>query len=270
MKSFTAKKNGVQLGTSDVGPKFERIRAGELSIDPKVQRKLTPGRSRKIAREFDPIKLGVFLVSRRSDGSLIVIDGQHRLAAINELAMSDLPVNCEVYEKLAIHEEASLFTGRNDSQKPSPFDRFDKGLIARDPQCVRINSTLANHQFKVTAGKTTNGVCAVNALIALDNYGGDILDRTIRIVRAAWPMDADAVEGNILRAVGLVLSKYPDAVDDNRMKERLQKTIGTPAYLLSQVKRRSNVGRSKAQIMGEEIIAAYNQRLSAKNKLGAL
>ena len=258
-----------EVSLNDIGPKFEQHAAGSLVIDQEVQRPLTPSRARKIAREFDPTLVGVFLVSEREDGKKVLIDGQHRHAAINELGLGDMLVPCEVHRGLGLKQEAALFAGRNDAQKPNPFDRFDKGLLAQNPQCVRIAETLDRYGLRVARGKTTNGVCAVMALYSLDNYSGDVLDRTVRIIRFAWSLDPDAFDGHILRAVGLIIKKFDENVNDDRMIERLRKGIGEPTNLISMARKPAR-GRSKAHVMAEEIITQYNMRLSDRNKLGAI
>lgn len=272
MSLFTRKDetNGsvtTEVFLSGSAPSFEKVKAGVLSIDPLVQRKLSPSRARRIAKEFNPLIVGTLLVSKRADGKQVVIDGQHRLSAINELGYSEMLVQCEVHEGLTIEDEAALFNGRNDAQKPGPFDRFDKGVLSKDETCLRIKDVLSAHGLRVVRGRTVNGVCAVNALVQIDGYGNDVLTRTLAVARSAWPMDLDSTEGNVLKAIALVINKYPETVNDSRLVEKLTKTIGKPSHLLGVAKSRSTIGSSKAQIMAEEIIAAYNQRLSSKTKL---
>src|SRR6187549_648827 len=62
------------------------LRVDRLTVDPAVgggyQRALNPRKVKAIAKELDPDALGVLTVSRREDGSLVIIDGQQRQGAL--------------------------------------------------------------------------------------------------------------------------------------------------------------------------------------------
>ena len=94
---------------------------GELNVDPSYQRSVENGPSRvlirKIAREWDWSLFQLLVVSRRPDGALYVVDGQHRLEAARlRRDLYDLP--CSVYDFATTGDEADAFVAINQQRKP--------------------------------------------------------------------------------------------------------------------------------------------------------
>ena len=65
------------LGARDLGP----LSIDELNVDHTYQRDLDQTLAQKIARDYDIVAVDPIIVSMRSDGSLWIVNGQHRAAA---------------------------------------------------------------------------------------------------------------------------------------------------------------------------------------------
>ncbi len=57
-----------------------------ITVDPRVQRTEGPDQRRvdKMASAFNPDALGVLILSERADGTLVCLDGMHRLLAARQ------------------------------------------------------------------------------------------------------------------------------------------------------------------------------------------
>src|SRR3990167_4119708 len=87
------------------------------------QRTLDEARVKKIVDNYDPHLIGTILVARRSDGSLWVIDGQHRVAALRLLGHS--VVLATVYADTTDAGEALLFVAANSNRgPPNQWEKF--------------------------------------------------------------------------------------------------------------------------------------------------
>jgi hypothetical protein len=87
----------------------EWIVANDIRVDTQYQRPINIAHVRKIANEFDERAFGVILVSERADGSVYVIDGQHRLAAVKSMGRGGSEIPCHVYRGLSVGDEALIF-----------------------------------------------------------------------------------------------------------------------------------------------------------------
>src|SRR4051812_31723657 len=90
------------------------IRASRLAVDASYQRPRNERKIRKIANNFDPDALGVLYVSKRADGTYVILDGQQRHAALIEMGWQDQQVPCHVYTGLSVADEARLFGEYNE------------------------------------------------------------------------------------------------------------------------------------------------------------
>src|SRR5262245_20113579 len=87
---------------------FEEIFAAELRTHHRVQRTFDSRWANKLVEDWQTLHVGVILVSRRADGTMYIIDGQHRVYVA--LLMDPTAIMyCVVYEGLSIEEEALVF-----------------------------------------------------------------------------------------------------------------------------------------------------------------
>src|SRR5215468_5920774 len=87
---------------------FEEQFAADLKVDINVQRAFDQKHAARMEAEWDTRFIGTLIVSRREDGSLYIIDGQHRVVVCLRKDPAAI-MDCEVYEGLSIEEEALMF-----------------------------------------------------------------------------------------------------------------------------------------------------------------
>jgi len=129
-------------------PVLQYIPPTELLIDATYQRSLDASASktliRKIAQFWNWDLCQPLVVSRRSDGGLYVIDGQHRLAASRlRTDIGQLPCVVVEYEKSA--DEAASFVHLNQQRRPlSALDVFKAAVASEDEEALAIMAALTD------------------------------------------------------------------------------------------------------------------------------
>lgn len=148
-----ATKPRAQRGQRGQRPSLEFRPIGDLMIDATYQRSIDTGASqsliRRIARDWDWGLCQPLNVAKREDGSLYVIDGQHRLAAARVRGdIYDLP--CVVISSTSPHDEAAAFVAINrQRQALSKLDLFKAALAAGDSDATVIHGALVNAGLSV-------------------------------------------------------------------------------------------------------------------------
>lgn len=190
-----------------IRPSLEFRRIPDLLIDDSYQRSIETGPSqslvRRIAVNWDWSLCQPLVVARRDDGSLWVIDGQHRLAAArlrNDLY--DLP--CVVVPSRSPADEAAAFVALNQERRPlSKMDVFRAALEAGDEQAGIIQAAMDAHGYSLA--KSTNP--DTWKPLQITNVGG--LQRCLAlqgavVLRRSLAVGAQAFEGQVLRYFGTI------------------------------------------------------------------
>jgi hypothetical protein len=123
-------------------PSLEFRRPADLNIDPSYQRSIEAAASqtliRRIAQFWDWSLCQPLTVARRADGTLMVVDGQHRLEAARlRRDIEDLP--CVVTSYSSAGDEAAAFVALNQQRRPlGAIDLFKAALAAEDDDARKI------------------------------------------------------------------------------------------------------------------------------------
>jgi len=181
---------------------------------------------------FDPDKLGVPVVSRRTDGRYACLDGQNRIELCRRAGYGDSKIECQVFHGLTTAEEANLFLGRNDSRQVGAFHKFVARITAGDADAVYIAAIVQRTGWELAFASGEKKIAAVGALEAVWKSGrpdetgwrGAYLEATLNVISEAWGHSADAANGHLIRGIGAViatptaappawmLSKYPEVL----------------------------------------------------------
>jgi hypothetical protein len=177
-------------------PTLEWIAVGRLAIDESYQRATDSAASRRLIHR---IKMGwnwnycqPIVVSRRADGSLYVIDGQHRLtAALGRGDILHLP--CVVISGADELGEASAFVALNTQrQKLSQGDIFNAMLAAGDETAKRVAELLIETGWRMTHTSNTQVwkpgdlFCAPMIVKALKAEGECVVRNALTALREAY------------------------------------------------------------------------------------
>ncbi len=141
--AFEKMKAGPMVGNP---PSLEWLGLGQLQVDPAYQRATDGHHSRRIivgmVKCWDWKLCQPLVVTRRADGCLFVLDGQHRLEGGRERGdITHLP--CVVIPAIDHAEEASAFVKLNTArQKLSQSDIFAGMLASGDHEAVLVENIM--------------------------------------------------------------------------------------------------------------------------------
>lgn len=189
-------------------PMMEWIAPDRLQVDQSYQRSLGGESSitliRRIAAFWDWGLCQPINVAKRADGSLWVVDGQHRhAAAVMRGDIHHLPCVVVSFESKA--DEAAAFVALNKERRAlGSVDVFRAQLAAGDEQATQVNDLIISAGLSIAphgnylAWKPGMLFCVPGIVSAFKRYG-----RTVP--SAALVAMAEAFEGKVLRYAGQIL-----------------------------------------------------------------
>lgn len=251
--------------------KMVKLKVKDLVVDPRVQRSLDQKRARRMALEFDTSAVGSIAVSQRIDDSLVIIDGQHRVAAAVMAGLGDLPVDCQVFTGLELSQEAQLFRLLNEASKVRPIDGFFVRLEEGEPVAVGINNIVLANGWVVANGTNHKGISAIRALEAVWKSDPDqigVLHRTLGTITQAWGYGADGVNQSMLRGLGLLVKRHYSNIDYPRLARKLSQ-LGTAAQVLGKAKGQCSINGGQLGVALYTVVRSnYNVGLKGVKRLG--
>lgn len=245
-------------------PRFKvksiEVEVGKLLLHSAANRDHRPTRVKFLVNNMDLDAIGRFAIWR-DNRNLYVIDGQHRKLALEELGLADFPVRCDVYEGMTFNDACEMFLQINNQLSVSPFDKFDKGVKAGRMECVETQKIIESFGLQVNVnggdGKFTAVVAATDTW-KLDQ--GESLARALTWSTQAWGLTATAVEGMLIRGLGLVATKHNGALDDAALIKKLAKFPGGGPNLIGAAKSRREInGGTTAKNIADIAIDLYNK-----------
>lgn len=236
----------------------------EIEIDEDAQRTINERRAQMIAKDFVREAIGTLIVSKRDDGRYFLVDGQHRRRACQIVGVDRVP--CEVHHNLTQVEEAILFLIKNrESSKPNAIDEYRIGVTGGIPLFVDTEKVLKSRGLAV--GKSsTNFVGAVNGVLRItEEFGPDVLARTLDVAEKAWGRTSETWDGMLLGGLGRFLGRHGDQVSSDT---ELAKKIGRePAWKWkANVHALSTHGGTSHSGTGGRIGVCYTEIVKAWNK----
>jgi hypothetical protein len=154
-----------------------------LNVDARYQRALNNAKRLRIASSFNWAAFGVLIVARRDDGSLWVIDGQHRLMAAQ--SRSDVQeVPAVIFEFGAnLVDEATDFLIANKDRKPlTGVDSFKAMVVSEDPIALEVQRMI--HDAGRTVGESTPIARRIRCVKAMCNC----MSANAEAMRRIWPL----------------------------------------------------------------------------------
>lgn len=212
----------------------------------------------KMAADFRPHLLGTLTASERANGSLVVIDGAHRLTTCRKVGYSK-PVNVEVFTGLTIAEEAALFLGRNTAKMPSAISKFVARVTEGDEDAVAMNKIITKHGWRVDVDNQDGVLAAVTAFERVYRTGADVADATLSIITEAWEHDRKSSDLAIVLGVGQLIDRWGDKVDRTKLVHEMQQT--RPAVLIGKARTLRDVqGGSIGAALAKVLVGLHNNR----------
>lgn len=241
-------------------PKTRKVKSAELTIDLRVQREIDQARIRAIKKDFNLNAIGTLCVSDRGNGEMVVIDGGHRKAVLDELNMSEVPVNAEVYEGLVLADEAALFRLRNNTQKVGYMDRFRVRLVEGEPNALAVEALAKKHGWGVPGDEGMPLLYSVRKLEQLYERSEDLADLVLQVTTTSWGHNPTAVDHRILGGLAMFLNRYWNDVDISSLEHRLATYNGGPEDLIVRAQSLREIYRAThASGVAEIITDTYNK-----------
>lgn len=249
------------------------VKVSDLRIDPVYQRFAVAPAVHRIAGEFDPLLLGVVLISLRSDGEFYVIDGQHRVLALIERGEPNREIPALCYEGLTQAQEAWIFSESQRRRKGlTPLDIFRSDLIWGEDEAVAIHAIVERAGFTVRVdGDQSNmrgnipGIAALRTVYRLIN-GPALLAATLDTAAAAWGTDTGP-KGLMVQGIGAFLNLFDQ--NDELDRRRLARVIGmhSPDRLMADSRNDADVlSLGRPMGLAHHIHTLYQHKLT-RNRL---
>lgn len=243
-------------------PTIKKVKADDLAMDLRVQRELDYRRVRNIASNLKLEAIGTLCVSKRADGTLVVIDGGHRRAALIEADLGDVLVNAEVYTGLELADEAALFRYRNTTQKVGYLDRFRVRLIEGEEDAVAVQSLAKQHGWSVVSSDAS-GMPLLNSVKKLEELfsrSPEVAAAVLKVATFAFGYNPSAVDYRVLDGLGKFLYRYWAEVDVSDLENKLSVVTGAPDSLIHKAQGfREMLGCSTGSAMAEIVTDIYNK-----------
>jgi hypothetical protein len=242
---------------------IEKIDISTLEVDRRVQRELNPSWVAKIARDLVLVQLGIITVSRREDGSTVILDGQHRIEALRFAGIKEYQIDCRILTDLSLEEEAKTFRLLNSTSKPNKIDHFLVRVVEGDEIARDINKILKRFGWQASRGKSAGSFSAISTLEVLYRENREAAWSAIQTITEAWDNSLESANGQIIFGLGAVYHRHGEDVDLARMVRRLSsiapKELLTRAAALAKAR-----GRRAGAAVAELAIAEYNKHRGTK------
>jgi len=217
-----------------------------------------------IANKFDRLLAGVVTVGKRGDGSLWVVDGQHRVLGARKKGLDALA--SVVFQSSGPQHEAQVFYDLNKTRTGINCISIYKAMLVQGEQnTLRIQELLDQHGFAI--GKKKGEFAAANAI--RDSYESGVLGRVLSVIREAFG-DGDAESwhwmygsSHFIQMLTLIYKRKGSVVDDQRMALVLSR-MGFKAYQKMASSLAGTTGNRAAKIAPVFIEEIYNKRFSKK------
>jgi len=190
--------------------KIELVRVADLRIDPTYHdpARFNMSRARNMADKLDREALGVITVSHRPDGSLVIIDGNHRVAACR--IAGEEYIIAKVFYGLTREEEAILFRRLSDAVRLTSYALWLAALQGKDPDAVAIFLICEHHGVSIVGGAAATTFPGRTRAVSMVNkiYNAGLLDQTLTVCREAWPEDLHSLDAIPLAGVSSFIWGY--------------------------------------------------------------
>lgn len=246
---------------------IKNVELDSLNVDRSYQREVSIPMVEQIRNNWDEVASELILVSKREDGSLWIVNGQHRAAAAK--LMGQKKIWARVVQGMAAEQEAALRLKTNVRLGDRPLERFRAQLRAGDPESLAIVKILERVGTVVnetpSADSGINAIAAVEGIYRVDE--GSRLLETLEFLKATFgEVGGKYATASLMRGVAWFLIKHSDEANLERAQNQLR-GIGPAAF--DRHARTIAASMSGALWLNyyRSLVELYNEGLSEKSKL---
>jgi ParB-like chromosome segregation protein Spo0J len=194
---------------------IENLEIEGLKVDPRYQRTVSVSMVKRLANGWDDLAAGVIIASRRKDGEVVLLDGQHRVAAAIQRGKKALVA--VVYDGLSVKDEARMFTLINTNRRAvQKTTQFKARLLYGEPTATRIAGLLADVGGEIGQNKLT----AVGAIERIFQLNPRALKLAMEILHEAYgKLDSSTAPATMILAIGML------ANDERRLDRKRLLTV---------------------------------------------
>lgn len=233
------------------------VPADALKTNPAAQREFRLSWAQSILSAFDLDKMQVPHVSRREDGSLYIMEGQHTVWAYRQWIGEGQQIQVWLYDGLTEQDEAEFFLSFNNKKAVDALSKFKAAVSAgRDVECD-IDRILRANGCMVGTSSNPSAISAVGALTTIYNrFGGSVLGQTLRIIRDSF--SDGGYERPVLLGIAQVLARYPEA-DVPRIVLRLRNLRNGWKGLIQRTNNlKEQMGCTQPEAAAAAVVELYN------------
>lgn len=253
---------GAPRGTM---PSIEWVHVAALTVDSSYQRSIDNDGSRRliasIAANFDWRLCAPLVVSRRPDGSKVIIDGQHRWAAATR--RGDLPqLPCCLFTYGSPEDEARMFIVANRARKAmNRMDDFHAALAAGDEDALDIRRLVSEAGLAIarstssTAWKPGDVTFTSSIATALRRHGDAVVSAALTCMAEAYKDEPLTHGASIFGALVRIFANPPEGFDSDELVPTLSRF---PMAELSEMVRNQKGGDARAFALYKALIKALN------------
>jgi hypothetical protein len=207
---------------------IEVVRIDDLNVDHAYQRDLDAGLVQRIAATWDIVASGPIVVARRADGSLWIVNGQHRAAAAKVAGEQEILAQVKSVAHMSPDQarvyEAELRLKGNTRRTDKSQERFRAQVAAKHPDSLAIVEIASKFETRINpwpdAKHGINSVSAVERLYRKNN--GVLLTRVFEFIRDAFgEVGGRYASVASLNAIAWLLEHHDQEMNRSRMVERL-------------------------------------------------
>ena len=250
-------------GDTITPPHIEHIRPIDVTVERRAQRSLDQRRVDAIVLKFRMDSVGVPAVHRRSDGTIVAIDGQHRMAALIAKGLGEHPLACQVYEGLTIQQEAALFLLLNDSKNVTSVDLFRIAVTKGDPIAVKAEKALRLAGWTIEP-KKRNTMRSLSTVYNAQERDSMALKRALTLLATAWGATPDSGNATLLSGTFAWCMRYgaPELdIEWDALPPRLGKISGGAKMFLAEARANADVRNiPRPDSVADKLTNLYNQR----------
>lgn len=245
-------------------------------LPPVYQRDIQPKRLKRLIKEFEPMAMGVFVISarvRKGKGhEYWLLDGQHRMKALFAVSKSTFRwisrCPCMIFYGLTTDEESRLWVllNRNRGQ-PTPSETLKAQIIAEDNVSLELLEKVHAYgfRFRFDSDNDKKGWPVIEAIKSLHMaQDSGVMDELFEVL--AKLRHDGKVTGNFIKGIThfLRVRNNRDKVDIERLISIL--SVVPPDYIIKEAAQLHTHGTDLFRFIAHVIKERYNKGLRGRNK----
>lgn len=192
-------------------PQVTTVKLKDVEV-PAFQRGLSEKWAKEIADNWNPLLFRPPLLSRRADGKLDIIDGQHTIRAVRLRGHDEVPAL--VRDGMDEETEARTFGRLNTDRKGlRPYEVWKAEAMGGVQWAVALDTIAKKHGLKVAHERGPNALACIGECrrILRKENGAELLDWALYVLTHAWDDVAD--EANSTRIERVLVAGMVDLIE---------------------------------------------------------